>query len=182
MSDSKRDTSSKTERGIWVFQERVSTLLFNWNAANIAVGLIGWTRGGFWRGVGSQAVGWGLINWTIAATGSHFGRKRREALPDPDSPEVFKQEQTNLRNILWVNWGLDLLYIWGGWRFLRGAKPSESVRAGTGAGIMLQGLFLFIFDSLMLREVVEVKPLARRRRKKAESPDGGEAVDDAATD
>jgi hypothetical protein len=176
MSDSKRDTSTKPERGMWSFQERVSSLLFNWNAANIAVGLITGVRGGFWGGFGSQAVGWGLINWIIAAAGSHFGCKRRDSLPDPDSPEIFKKEQTNLRNILWVNWGLDVLYMWGGWRFLRGAKPTGSVQAGTAVGIMVQGLLLFIFDSLMLREVVDVKPVVQPQKK----ADDGEAVDDAA--
>lgn len=179
MSDSKRDTSIKPERGIWAFQERVSTLLFNWNSANISLGLIAGTRGGFWRGFGAQAVGWGLINWVIAAAGAHFGRKRRDALADPDSPEIFVKEQTNLRNILWINWALDWLYIWGGWRFLRGAKPKDSTRAGAGAGIMLQGLFLLIFDSWMLREVVEVKPARRQRRKKAETD---EAIDDDSAD
>ncbi|MCU0464779.1 MAG: hypothetical protein MUF38_09440 [Anaerolineae bacterium] len=181
MSGSKRVTSKTvSERGIWAFQERVSTLLFNWNAANIAVGLMAGRRGGFWRGFGGQAVGWGVINWAIAVVGSHFGRKRRAELPDPDSPAVFEKEKTNLRNILWVNWGLDLLYIWGGWRFLRGAKPNESVRAGTGAGIMVQGLLLFIFDSLMLREIAEVKPVAKRggRKKTSKTAEG----DDAPTD
>jgi hypothetical protein len=179
MSGSKRATSAARERGIWAFQERVSSLLFNWNAVNIFVGLISSTRGGFWRGVGSQMVGWGVINWAIAVLGSHFGRKRRESLPDPDSLEVFEKERTGLRNVLWVNWALDLLYMWFGWRLLRGAKPKDAQRAGLGVGILLQGLFLFIFDSLMLREVAEVQPPAQRKpRKKAVATAEAEGAED----
>jgi len=180
MSNSKRVTSIARERGIWAFQERVSTLLFNWNAVNIVTGLMTGQRGGFWRGFGSQAVGWGLINGIIAVVGSHFGRKRRDTLPEPDSLEVFEKEKTTLRNVLWVNWALDLLYVWGGWQFLRGAKPNDSVRAGIGVGIMLQGLLLFIFDSLMLREIAEIEPIVKRagRKQSAES----EVSTDVATD
>ncbi|GEM_PF-1484885 len=180
MSSSKRVTSSTPERGIWAFQERVSTLLFNWNAANIALGAMLGKQRGFWRGFGSQAVGWGLINWIIAVIGSHVGRKRHASLSDPESVEVFEKEKTNLRNVLGINWALDLLYIWGGWRFLRGAKPHESTRAGIGAGIMLQGLLLFIFDSLMLREIVALKPIIKRARPKKSVK--SEATNHAATD
>lgn len=174
MSDLRRDTSNPSERGIWAFQERVSTLLFNWNAVNIAFGLIAWARGGFWRGLGSQAVGWGVINWLIALIGSRAGNQRRLSLPNPDSASVFNKEQTQLRNILWVNWGLDFLYIWGGWRFLRRTTPKDSIRAGMGVGIMMQGALLLIFDTLMLREVVALKP--------TEAVDTDKAESDVATD
>lgn len=169
MSDSRRDTSNPNERGIWAFQERVSTLLFNWNAVNIAFGLVAWARGGFWRGLGSQAIGWGLINWLIALLGSGAGQRRRASLPDPESAPVFKKEQTQLRRILWVNWGVDFLYIWGGWRFLRRTTPKDAIRAGMGVGIMLQGALLLIFDTLMLREVVALKPTDAAATDKVES-------------
>lgn len=145
------------EGGIWWFQGRVSTLLFNWNVINIAIGLMTGRHKGFWRGFGSQAVGWGVINVLIAGVGAHFGAKRRASLPDAESPQVFDRERANLRNVLWVNWALDMLYIWGGWRALRRAKPEQAERAGLGAGVMVQGLLLLLFDTWMLRELMALK-------------------------
>ncbi|MCC6615742.1 MAG: hypothetical protein IT320_19890 [Anaerolineae bacterium] len=54
------------------------------------------------------------------------------------------REGNNLRRLLWINAGLDILYMIGGWwTTLRARKPWLR---GVGLGVILQGLALFIFD------------------------------------
>ncbi|PJF27320.1 MAG: hypothetical protein CUN53_04525 [Phototrophicales bacterium] len=59
----------------------------------------------------------------------------------------------SLRRLLWINAGLDVLYMIGGlWYALRAKAPRGR---GMGIGVIFQGLFLFIFDVLQAREVPE---------------------------
>ncbi|MBI1259787.1 MAG: hypothetical protein GC204_20155 [Chloroflexi bacterium] len=63
-------------------------------------------------------------------------------MPDPFAPQVLEREAHNLRQLLWINTALDLLYVAGGrWLIRRG-------KHGTGWGIVVQGMFLFLFDLL----------------------------------
>jgi hypothetical protein len=138
---------------MWTFNERVSRWLFNWNALNFAAGVILQRGGKLSRAVGSQNIGWAVINIAIALFGSQGGRKRKAALADPSDVTVQTREKRNLTRILWINWGLDFLYIMGGARYATiGTRPS-AWRVGTGLGIMLQGAFLLVFDSLLLRQL-----------------------------
>ena len=55
-----------------------------------------------------------------------------------------------------VNTGLDVLYVLGGWRAMRGRGSADTRWRGRGLGIVLQGGFLFFFDllnALALRRV-----------------------------
>lgn len=131
-------------RSIWVFQRAVSRRLLNLNVVNIAIGaLLGQTTP-FWRGVGSQSVGWGAINIVIAEVGRR-GALRRLQRDDAHSPETRVREARNLRNLLWLNAGLDILYMMGGWRHAR-SQRDDDFKHGIGIGIIAQGMLLFLFD------------------------------------
>ena len=56
-----------------------------------------------------------------------------------------------LRRLLWLNAGLDLLYLALGWRLAQAAIGSA--RRGHGLGILAQGGFLLLFDLLHARAV-----------------------------
>jgi hypothetical protein len=55
------------------------------------------------------------------------------AEPDPE----------NLRQLLWINAGLDTLYVAVGWALWARLNPMYK---GFGLAIMLQGFFLLAFD------------------------------------
>jgi hypothetical protein len=110
----------------------------------MATGLFLSLRRGFWQGVGAQFAGWAAVNMGIAWFGNRASRKRRAGLgKKADWPSTQVKEGAALRRLLWINFGLDVLYMAGGLLFMR--RHGERAR-GTGFGIFLQGLFLFCFD------------------------------------
>jgi hypothetical protein len=134
---------------IWQFSEQVSRRLLAWNVLNFMVGAA-LTLGAPLtpdparrRGLASQFMGWAVINIGIAVFGSLAANRRRASLPNSDAPEVTAKEARNLSRLLWINAGLDVLYMFGGARLQRNPKPTWS---GMGSGIIFQGLFLLIFD------------------------------------
>jgi hypothetical protein len=138
---------------IWHFSEQVSSRLLRWNLLNILVGFMLLPRKAFWRGLGSQALGWGVINSAIAVVGNEATRQRRLKLDDAHSAPRLNQEARNLRLILWINTALDLVYMVGGWLMFRSAGREDGVKRGAGIGIMVQGALLFIFDLIHARQV-----------------------------
>ena len=130
---------------IWEFQDVVSRRLLTWAGISTALGVVMGVFGKFWRGVGSQFVGWAVVNAAIALGGAYFTERRRHNLETPNAPHTLLREGANLQRLLWINAGLDILYMLGGaWTAARnGHKPRMQ---GVGVGIILQGLFLFVFD------------------------------------
>lgn len=134
---------------IWQFSEQVSRRLLAWNVLNFLAGvalMLGapmTPQPARRRGLASQFMGWAVINIGIAVFGSLATNRRRASLSGPDAPEVTAREARNLSRLLWINAGLDVLYMIGGARLLRNARPMLS---GVGEGIIYQGLFLLIFD------------------------------------
>jgi hypothetical protein len=131
---------------IWGYQRVVGQRLLAWNVINIVVGLI-LTRGTpVQQGIASQNVGWGIINIGIALIGGLAGGRRSQQA-DAMLPATLTKETTNLRRLLWINTGLDVLYILGGWFFSR-RNRHKPVQQGMGYGIIIQGALLFVFDLL----------------------------------
>lgn len=126
---------------IWQFSSLVSQRLLTWNIANLIAGVGLLVRGR--RGVGSQFIGWALINMAIAVFGER-SNQARAARPDAISPLIREGQARNLRRLLWINAGLDVLYMLGGFLFALRAKKKQ--RRGMGIGIIIQGAFLFVFD------------------------------------
>lgn len=147
---------------IWQSSEQVSQRLLAWNTLNIAGGVLASLIAGKnqrLRGVAGQAVGWGVINSAIAVLGRSATR-RRALKPDARRPERLRKEARNLRVLLWVNAGLDVLYMIGGLAFASRAKgdtPKAEMQRGTGLGIVMQGAFLFIFDLICAFRVPDHK-------------------------
>ena len=135
---------------LWRFQRRLTSLLLGWAAASIGTGLVLW-RGDdpLRRGVGEQYAGWGGINAIIALVA------RRPPAQANMLVETAARKRT-LSRLLWVNTGLDVLYILGGRRVMRNRGATDARWRGRGLGIVLQGGFLFFFDllnALALRRV-----------------------------
>jgi esterase/lipase len=132
------------------FQLLLSRRLLLWSALSCAVGAFLVLLGDpFWRGFGVQAVVWGLIDAAIAFFGQRSADKRRGAAPQ--SLEQAEREARKLRRLLWINTGLDVVYVAVGLAVVLRWGQSDPFAAGAGWGIVLQGGFLFAFDLLHAR-------------------------------
>ena len=123
------------------FQRTVSNRLLAWSVLSITGGaLLQVARSPFWRAFGQQAMGWGAIDAALAI----FGRRGLEKKVQRGYPPTkAANDLHNLRRLLWFNAGLDVLYMFGGLALLR---RNDETQRGHGAGILVQGIFLFKFD------------------------------------
>ena len=136
---------------LWDFQAVLSRRLLLWSAISVLIGgvllLVGTP---FWRGFGVQAMLWGAIDAAIAAFGLRNTTRQRAAVHDAASIE---REARKLQRLLWINTGLDVLYIGGGILLALTAGREDLFLRGTGWGIVVQGGFLFLFDLIHARSV-----------------------------
>lgn len=100
---------------------------------------------GFWQGVASQFAGWGLVDLIIALLGLK-GAQKSAADTDAHTSEKQAKARADLRKILWVNTGLDVLYVGGGLALVQTKGKRDRFWRGAGWGIVAQGGFLLIFD------------------------------------
>ncbi len=125
---------------IWQYQRTIIQRLLQWSLVSLVAGAFMQLGSRFWRDVGKQFIGWGIVNMGIVYFGIRMGEKRRAELHNPNNTAVVQRETQNLRRLLEVNTLLDVLYMAGGRSLMRRGSR------GTGLGIILQGAFLFLFD------------------------------------
>jgi len=131
---------------IWTFQNTLTRRLSAWAQFSIGLGLAGLLAPReFWRGMAGQFIGWGIINQAIAFFGSKGTEKRLASLDENEKKAIEPQETRKLAKILWINAGLDVGYMLFGAIFAR-ANRDNPFKVGTGIGIIVQGLFLLLFD------------------------------------
>jgi esterase/lipase len=142
---------------IWDFQDAIARRLLLWSALNMLGGLIMLASGSpWWRGFGVQALVWGAIDGAIAIGGRIAGeRRRRTRGSELNLPE---REAYNLRRLLWINTGLDVLYVAGGVTLAATLGRTDSFALGNGWGVIVQGSFLFGFDLLHAVTVPRKEP------------------------
>lgn len=129
--------------------------LLGWSLFSIGSGLLMMFRAGFWRNLGVQFVSWGAIDALIAISGQYASDRRQEQSVLDEVPEQMATDTRNLKIALWINAGLDVFYVLGG-RYWMSRDLKNNARQGTGWGIIIQGLFLLIFDlyhAVKIREV-----------------------------
>lgn len=159
------ETTQSPVEDIWAFNRTLSSRSLQINLVNMWVGRKLSKHGDFWRGVGSQAVGWGFISVAIALVGNQISRNKMDSIDYPASQEAQLKETKSLRRILRINTPLNFVYMWIGHQIAKRSKENE-FRNGMGWGIVLQGLLLLAFDSFHLRQVSELY-----RRKKSDRAD-----------
>lgn len=131
---------------IWDFHKLVTRRLFGINVLNVWIGTKLLKEDNFLYGIGTQSVGWGVINILIAIFGGLGTRQRRAQLPDPHDAAIMQSESRKLKRILLINAGLDVLYMCGGYKLAQTRGEKDAVSRGMGWGIIIQGALLFIFD------------------------------------
>lgn len=123
-------------------------VLGGWALANIAVGSMAFYRTkGVARYFNQMNIFWNIVNLGIATAG-FYGAK--EASHKQFDPKQSLAEQRKTERILLINAGLDLAYIAGGvYLNRRGISKNSERLHGYGNAVILQGAFLFLFDSAM---------------------------------
>lgn len=141
---------------IWDFQRFLSRALLVWSALSAGIGIgVRATATPFGRGLSDQFLGWPVINAGIALFGAFNAARRERTLPDATTPERRQREARNLRRLLRINAALDVGYMAGGLAMM--LRPGGGARAkGTELGILLQGAFLFLFDTILSFRVPDV--------------------------
>lgn len=143
---------------IWDFQDKLTRRLTQWALGNIVVGLaLMWVGGPAVRGFGEMSAAWGAINLAIAFFGG-LGTRKRRARPDAMDPAVLQKEQSKLSRVLWINTGLDVVYVAVGVWLAVARGPADPRMLGWGVAVIIQGGFLFFFDLIHARRLREPLP------------------------
>ncbi len=136
------------------YQQRRFLLLLGWGLLSVITGFtLQLNPKSFWKQFGIQALLWGAIDAALALFGLTGTNKKEEryALGELGTSDEQKEVQTFYR-ILLLNTGLDVGYIaLGAWLMQRFKARAD--RRGMGLGILIQGLWLFLFDGLVSQEV-----------------------------
>jgi hypothetical protein len=132
---------------IWQFQQ-VLTRRLGWGAGIsflFGLGML-FFQTSFWNGVALQFIGWAGIDLLVAWGGGSSARRRKARLTPGEVLSTQLEETRSLGRILWINTGLDVLYMLGGSLVASLPGGSNPLWWGTGIGILCQGAFLFFFD------------------------------------
>ena len=133
---------------IWKYQTLISTQLFGWSALSVfgGVGTLLLLRDPFWQGVGLQGVVWGVIDAGIAFFGQLAMRRKLSDIYDPNERPLQRKEARRLRRLLFINAGLDVLYVAVGVGLIVTLGADDAFARGNGVGVTIQGAFLLLFD------------------------------------
>jgi len=129
---------------VWDRARTIALQLGVWASLSIVVGGLLFALGGpFGRAVGIQFVIWGAVDLAIAGMGQRDRRRKLRAGAAEDA-RATRAEARRLRRLLWINAGLDVLYVAVGAGLV--AFGPGPVVDGHGLGVLVQGGFLLVFD------------------------------------
>jgi hypothetical protein len=122
-----------------------------WGLANIAAGGIGYfnAQQDEWKYFHGMNAAWGVMNTFIAAAG--LNRARRQLHQPVDDQQAYKRYRNDKRHYL-INTCFDVLYVGVGVGFVKYADHPGANRdlfTGFGRSIVVQGVFLLLFDNVM---------------------------------
>jgi hypothetical protein len=90
-------------------------------------------------------AGWNVVNLAIAGWALSAGRPDPEAWQSLADVELARGQ---FRRLLWINAGLDVGYVaTGAWLARRGDRLGSDRQSGFGRAVVVQGLFLLVFDT-----------------------------------
>ncbi len=136
------------------YQQRRFLLLLGWGLLSIIAGsALQLNPKLFWKQFGIQALLWGAIDAALALFGiiGADRKGKRYVLGELGTADEQKEARSFYR-ILLINTGLDVGYIGLGMWLMQRFK-ARADRRGMGLGILVQGLWLFLFDGLVSQEV-----------------------------
>jgi hypothetical protein len=130
------------------YNQKGMLILGFWAISNIIWGGIGMTKAqGQSKGFHEMNFYWNLVNLLIASIG--YWQAQQEVL-DLNIWQTIENQQS-ITKILWLNFGLDLGYIACGFFLIeRGLRKTKLRLVGFGKSIVIQGIFLLIFDGILV--------------------------------
>ena len=137
------------------YQQRRLALLLGWGLFSVVMGLmVQFSPKTFWKQFARQALIWGAIDAALAVFGLRGASKKetRFANGELNSRDEAKEARGFYR-ILLINTGLDVFYVAGGAWLMQRFK-TRADRRGMGLGVLVQGLWLFLFDGLVSQETL----------------------------
>lgn len=128
--------------------------LLAWGVGSTLAGLLALRAGDpLQRGFAMQAAAWGAIDAAIALWGRRgAAQAATRATSGAATAADTARAAAGFRRILWINAGLDVGYVLAALAVLRWAGPRRD-RQGLGWGILVQGLFLLVYDSSLAMEI-----------------------------
>ena len=144
------DQPDSRENNLYTYQAQAMPVLLGWAAGSIVAGVV-WLRSAskFWRGLGSQFLGWGVIDGLIAGFTLRGAAKSAARLESGAiSPAEHQRQWLQFERFVWLNVFLDIGYVLGG-VWLKRSNPHDPQRRGMGWGVAIQGGFLLIWDILL---------------------------------
>ena len=142
------------QENFYGYQQRRMSLLLGWGLLSVIAGFVVQRNPqSFWKQFGLQALLWGAIDAVLALFGLTGANKKEERYVRGELDTTDEQKEArNFYCILLINTGLDVGYVVGGVWIMQHFK-TRSDRRGMGLGIIIQGLWLFLFDGLVSQEV-----------------------------
>ncbi len=126
------------------YQMRMMAQLLFWAGVSLGVGVPMLFSSGEWvRAFGGMTVAWALVNALIAIA-SLFSVRRKAR--QNARVETIAGWMRHLLRLLWINAGLDVVYVLVGVGLIRW-EPTNPMVNGFGWAVILQGAFLLLFDT-----------------------------------
>ena len=143
-----------TSENFYRYQQRRFGILLGWGLVNMLIGILFQAMSSvFWKQFGLQACVWGAIDAALAVFGIRGARRKEQDFRQAKIDRMAEQKEIGwLQRILMVNVGLDVVYILIGTWVLRRFTGSLDGQ-GLGWGILVQGLWLFLFDGFLTGEI-----------------------------
>lgn len=145
------------EENFYSYQRTRLLILFGWGLASVLSGVGVLNRHKFWRQFWLQNLSWGAIDALLAASALRSGSRKLKEYPENSGsnlPATIKKDIRSYHKILVINLFLDIAYLISGEMIRR--KGNESRREdwqGIGVGFLVQGLFLFVYDLILVLEL-----------------------------
>jgi len=132
---------------VLAYERGILSILLAWGVGSVVYGIRQMSHEApEAKGAATQHIAWGAIDAALAINGLKNNRAQQI---DYDNGSILEyklnRKATMLETILWVNTGLDVLYMAWGNSLTHDERPQ---RKGWGKAIIAQGLFLFLFDGI----------------------------------
>jgi hypothetical protein len=131
----------------WHSSDVIFRRLLLWSAFSVALGFkLATAQSSRQRAMGQQFVVWGGVDGAIALVARLLIQRRQRLAADPNDPELHRREAEKIGRLLWINTGLDVLYVLGGVALMQTRGRRDAKTHGHGLGVTIQGGFLLAFD------------------------------------
>jgi hypothetical protein len=140
------DEDARREKALTLDTQRgLMTTLGGWSAGSMLTGgaMLVASESTAVRWAGAQNVVWGAIDGAIALYALHENDSLAGATK---TAEEWRRERERVSRNFWVNVGLDVLYVAAGTALVAFGRNERAI--GSGQGVLVQGAFLLVFDTV----------------------------------